>query len=640
MRVKGFVIGSIIYAPMLLSQSWQSIQAPEPVRPELMIQPQQVVMIPCQQALEPPTAVVGLSGYHGTVPLAWKPVAADTLIGYDVYRRHSASGPYYRVATSIKNSYYRDQNVSAGVLYHYQIKSIYPKSESGFSASAGGSAQDLGYVIQSAYTDSAPVADGTIQTAEWSKTTVVDIRYPGLTGTVKLYVQNDQNRLYLAVDDSRNTTLENWDAIGIFFDRDMDREWCSDAGAEGLVQVYWDNGTARNRYMAVHGKWPNKLTLENTVVLASVSQGISAASGHVQTEIFINLKMAPFNYLPYSAIGFLIYAFDGGSGQFNGAWPQKTASQLPTIVAGYNWAYGPFSYGDLYFSPSAPSDFWADIDGDHDVDVMDIQLVAGRWGADRYAANYQARCDVNSDGYIDIYDIQLVASWWNKPLPSTQIAKANSTKAKLQVIRTAPDVYELWIDGAEDLAAFELECSATGADLLRMELGEFLGRTGNMVIALPVSKDASRKTITLGAFSYGDFDGAGGRGKLAEILLDHSSDLKVGKVKGASKNGQEVVIELEPMEYAADMPEFLLVTNHPNPFNSATVISFSLPIAAEVTMTVANAHGQIVEQQSLGRLSAGHHEVVWDGSHHASGVYLCRIGTQTAMRVIKLALVR
>lgn len=592
-------------------------------------------------SLVPPAAVVAMSGYHGLIPVAWKPVTSDTLTGYDVYRSTSASGPYSRVAQSILNCYYRDQGMAAGITCYYKIKSIYINTESGFSSFSSAVAVENGYVIRSGYSTAAPTIDGVINGAEWAQAQAVDVLYPGLTGVTRLYVKNDQNRLFLAVDDQKNIKLDNSDGVGIFFDRDMDREWSSDAKAEGLIQVYWDNGTAKNRFMSDHGKWPDKITAEGAVVLSGISQGISAASGHVQTEIAIDLRVAPFSYLPFAAMGFLLYAFDGANGQFYGAWPQETVAKLPALVSGYLWAYAPFSYGDLFLAQSEPSNFWADVDRDHDVDIMDIQLVAGRWGTDQYSANYLALYDVNSDGCIDIFDIQLVASWWNKPLPSFKLAKdavATAGTVKMKLIQTGAETCEIWIDAAGDLAAFQMELAVKDAALREMVLGEFLPKTGNTVIALPPSYDANQEKITLGAFSYGAHAGANGAGKLAQLVFTRSTVVQVTSAQCADKNGHALAVEVEQIETIPE--EFRVYASHPNPFNSSTVISFSLPEAADVTMSLLNMRGQVVAEHPLGVMSAGMHEVVWDASRQPSGVYFCRIRVPGAVKGGKLLLLR
>lgn len=595
------------------------------------------------EAMSAPSMVVALGGYYNTIPLAWKPVASDTLLGYDVYRSALASGPFYRVANSIKNSYYRDQTVNSGTTYYYQIKSVYANSFSGFSMTASAKATESGFIIQSPYTSSAPIVDGVIHTSEWGQARMVDVLYPGLSGVVRLYVQNDRNRLYLAVDDQKNAVLDNWDSIGLFYDRDMDREWSSDARAEGLIQVYWENGSAKNRLLSAHGKWPDKLSLEGAVVLGGITQGISSSSGHVQTEIAIDLRVAPFNYLPFSEMGFLMYAYDGGNGQFYGAWPQETVAKLPSIIGGNNWAYGPFSYGDLILTLSAPANFWADVDRDHDVDIIDIQLVAGRWGSDRSSANYAAVYDVNSDGCIDIIDIQLVASWWNKPLPSGELIKAKAVAAapvRMKIRQVTSEKYEVWVDEAADLAAFQIELQADGADLKEWSLGDFLGRNGNMVVALPPSRDEARNRVVVGAFSYGEYAGDGGSGKLAELGFERQAGVEILNVTCADKSGHELAVEWKESSSAEAVLEFRVLPNHPNPFNAITVLSYSLPDAVEVTMSIYNLRGQIVEQRGLGIQQAGLHSVAWDGSGQPSGVYFCRIGIPSTGQVIKLMLMR
>ncbi len=592
----------------------------------------------------PPGKVAGLSGYHNTVPLAWTPITSDSLLGYDIYKSASSAGTFNRSARLLQNCYYRDEPVGQAALYYYKIKSVYTKSESGFSDAANGQEQENGYVIRSAFADAAPTLDGVINSAEWSRAQMVDILYPGLTGIVRLYVMSDAHCLYLAVDDRKSSKLDNSDCIGIFFDRDMDREWSNEAKAEGLVQIYWENGVAKNRFIPFHGKWPNKLSSESAVVVTGITQGFSLTNGHVQTEISINLDLAPFNLLPFAAMGFLIYVYDGANGQFYGAWPQEAPLKLPAVVKGYAWAHGPFAYGDLVLSSSAPADFWADVDQDHDVDIMDIQLVAGRWGADRYAANYLPVYDVNSDGFIDIFDIQLVAFWWNKTIPLARSDQGIALKAtqplRIEIRHASEKVYELWVTGAQELAAFQVECaSAKPMQIEKMELGGFLSTSGNTILSLPVHHSTGGLTGTVAAFSYGIYKGASGAGKLAELVFENNSKLEFD-IKCADKSGRLLAVEQVMIDNERSLQQIDLLQNFPNPFNATTVITFLLTGAAKVTMDVFNANGQIVESKELGKLNAGVLCATWDGKEYASGVYFCRISTSNSSKLLKFMLMR
>ncbi|MGE5431183.1 MAG: T9SS type A sorting domain-containing protein, partial [Syntrophomonadaceae bacterium] len=67
--------------------------------------------------------------------------------------------------------------------------------------------------------------------------------------------------------------------------------------------------------------------------------------------------------------------------------------------------------------------------------------------------------------------------------------------------------------------------------------------------------------------------------------------------------------------------EFSLMQNYPNPFNPATLIRFSLPEDAFVTLRIYDMLGRMVKEAVNGFSAAGFHEVSFDASSIASGVY-------------------
>jgi hypothetical protein len=69
----------------------------------------------------------------------------------------------------------------------------------------------------------------------------------------------------------------------------------------------------------------------------------------------------------------------------------------------------------------------------------------------------------------------------------------------------------------------------------------------------------------------------------------------------------------------------VLDQNYPNPFNPSTAIRYGLPIRSWVTMPVFNPLGQQVALLQNGEQAAGYHEVKFDGSGLASGMYFYRI---------------
>jgi subtilisin len=94
-------------------------------------------------------------------------------------------------------------------------------------------------------------------------------------------------------------------------------------------------------------------------------------------------------------------------------------------------------------------------------------------------------------------------------------------------------------------------------------------------------------------------------------------------------------------EEAGGQPERLaLAPSYPNPFASATTLRYSLPRAADVRLEVFDALGRRVATLAAGEQAAGTHEVTWEVSSLASGVYIARLVAADAVETQRLTLLR
>jgi hypothetical protein len=85
---------------------------------------------------------------------------------------------------------------------------------------------------------------------------------------------------------------------------------------------------------------------------------------------------------------------------------------------------------------------------------------------------------------------------------------------------------------------------------------------------------------------------------------------------------------------------FELAQNYPNPFNPLTKIKFSVPSQTKIILRVFNILGQQVAMLVNGLMSAGNHEVTFDASSLASGVYLYQISAGNLSIVKKMLLMK
>lgn len=85
---------------------------------------------------------------------------------------------------------------------------------------------------------------------------------------------------------------------------------------------------------------------------------------------------------------------------------------------------------------------------------------------------------------------------------------------------------------------------------------------------------------------------------------------------------------------------YTLSQNFPNPFNPSTTISFSLPVAEMVKLSVFDILGRQVSVMDFGRLNAGTHNVEFNAGALASGVYFYKLETANFNATKKMLLMK
>lgn len=134
--------------------------------------------------------------------------------------------------------------------------------------------------------------------------------------------------------------------------------------------------------------------------------------------------------------------------------------------------------------------------------------------------------------------------------------------------------------------------------------------------------------------AVGDFNGDGFR----NFLVVQRGDARFRDTPVYLYQLGEMSVSNEPV---TSLPStYTLEQNYPNPFNPSTVISFSLPAAHDVRLDVFDVLGRRVATLVNSRMQAGQHDISFDASRLASGVYVYRLSAGNFVQSKRLTLIK
>jgi len=162
-----------------------------------------------------------------------------------------------------------------------------------------------------------------------------------------------------------------------------------------------------------------------------------------------------------------------------------------------------------------------------------------------------------------------------------------------------------------ELSSFTVSASGKSA-LLKWETTTEKSNAGFEVL-----KSSDKKTWNSMTF-------ISGKGTTTEKQVYSYSDKNVTgtvyyRLKQVDTDGTATLSEI--LSFNGTPAAFEVSGNYPNPFNPATTIRFTLPVASQVVVKVHNIIGQQIATLVNGKLEAGLQEIPFDASGLASGVY-------------------
>jgi hypothetical protein len=116
-----------------------------------------------------------------------------------------------------------------------------------------------------------------------------------------------------------------------------------------------------------------------------------------------------------------------------------------------------------------------------------------------------------------------------------------------------------------------------------------------------------------------------------------SGKIFVDNLRAVKKTSEPVSVK---DENPAVVSSFRLMQNYPNPFNPTTTIPFDLPNQGKVALKVYDLLGRSIFTLLDENLAAGHHEIKFDGSQLASGIYFYRLEFNGQIKNRQMVLVK
>jgi hypothetical protein len=210
--------------------------------------------------------------------------------------------------------------------------------------------------------------------------------------------------------------------------------------------------------------------------------------------------------------------------------------------------------------------------------------------------------------------------------------------------------------------AIYLNCiEPLGGFCFTVKVPESVSRVGDGVLGanasnLLLASDKRNDTLKFVGYSLTEENLPTGYLQLLEIPLEvktaiSNGDFEILNADFSNGSGQKIDVayklvvknkgdrEADGSENATDKLDRL--TAYPNPFNSSVSIRFEASQPQNVLVEIYDVLGRKVTTLSEGYLAEGEHSLIWNGTNHrgesvATGVYLCRIKSQSEEKVLKL----
>ena len=634
------------------------------------------------------------SGFSGLVPLSWDHFYGNPNIDiYKIYRSTLADGQYNLISTvnlSLRGSLGRqmrdwiDVNVTNGTTYFYKITAVVSGVESQPSIVASATPAATGHKILSRWAEVIPTIDGRIDISEWADATMVDIANPYAPKPIILYLKNNTENLFLAIDDPNDPLLEYNHWLGIIYDENNDGLWpASGPSHEGLITIQ-----ANAVFTGYWGTYPNSLGFDTPKPADGITHKSSGSSGHVQYEVAFDMTHSslanpfgfaimvndPTNFYPYhygyaaewprgalweaaTSLGKLTLATAGEPTnlQVPETYPTITdamsaanSGSTISVAAGTYRESFTMKPGVLLVSRSGPMETIIARNGvPHLITTAQDAAIDGFTIADNDNGEQQPGNGVYSSGdnvtiCHCIFRNNRVGIYLNN---SSQAKIYNNTfdsngMGIFMQVNPAPEIYHNIISNNTECGIYRNTGHSLGNPILRYN--DYFGNAvnfgyyGTAWTPAPGTGDIYLNPLFVGGTPCDYHLTASSpcidAGDPASPLDPDGSRADIGALFYDKSVG------IKTMAEPITPHDFYLYPAYPNPFNPETTIRFSVPEPSHVVLTVFDLLGRTIAQLADDQFQPGLYQIKFDATGLASGIYFYQIQMGSYRAVKKMVL--
>ncbi len=314
-----------------------------------------------------------------------------------------------------------------------------------------------------------------------------------------------------------------------------------------------------------------------------------------------------------------IFHMDGGNPD---GFMIVNKAQVACTAQGNWWGNDPPNAG--YFSEDPGDIDWANWLGDEIDDIPEHELLLAEWDRGEYQAVYERCLNLMVDENSEEKDLIFAANYL---LPAGSRSNAEFADMR-EALLDARDLFD-GMDNAYIFDRFAIRCLVKQdryqeAIAAWEAIQDEAKRNNDDYLALYAEISALELEI-----AYNDNGNLDSEADVEAALLE--KQLQFDAVEEDNFNRRHIL----------SLPdEFNLVSAHPNPFNSSTLLSYKLPEAVKVELSVFDMNGRKIVILDQGLKAAGAYDILWDAKDIASGHYLILLETPSNSWTTKATLIR